>query len=126
LINSKNNSLEILGDSIVCQVPVELKSNIPLLSYTWSNGSSSPKIYVSSADTLYLIGRDLQGCKIYSDTFIVKQGSPLPIPTITISGDTLISSVGPNYQWYLNDIPIPGATDQSYIPTTYGFYSVAI
>ncbi|MBW7869012.1 MAG: S8 family serine peptidase [Brumimicrobium sp.] len=126
LLNSKNNHLEILGDSIVCQVPIELKSNIPLLSYTWSNGSSNSKIYVSQADTLYLIGRDLQGCKIYSDTFIVKQGSPLTTPTISILGDSLVSSVGPNYQWYLNDTPIPGAIQQSYKPTTPGFYSVAI
>lgn len=126
LLVSRNGNLQILGDSAICQMPVELTTNIPMLSYEWSNGSFAPEVIVPQPDTISVFGRDLQACKIYSDTVIIVQGSPLENPSINISGDSLISSSAPNYQWYLNDTPIPGATQQSYTPTEMGYYSVAI
>lgn len=39
-------------------------------------------------------------------------------------GDTLNSTLAPNYQWYLNDTVIPGATNQSLIITQSGYYYV--
>lgn len=126
LLNSKNGNLSILGDSIVCQMPVEITPNIPLLTYNWSNGSTNSKIFIAQPDTIYLSGRDLQGCRVFSDTFIVAQGSALANPTISFVGDSLVSSFAPNYQWYFNDTPIPNATEQSYTPTENGYYSVAV
>jgi len=50
-----------------------------------------------------------------------------PPPTINvIGGDTLISSHGSYYQWYLNGSPIGGATDSFYVATQGGTYSVQI
>ena len=46
-------------------------------------------------------------------------------PTITQSADSLISSVGAAYQWYINDSLINGATKQSYKPTRNAMYKVA-
>ncbi len=46
-------------------------------------------------------------------------------PTITQSGDSLISSVGSGYQWYMNDSLINGATKQSYKPLRNAMYKVA-
>jgi hypothetical protein len=46
-------------------------------------------------------------------------------PTITQSGDSLVSSVGSAYQWYMNDSLISGATKQSYKPTRNALYKVA-
>jgi hypothetical protein len=46
-------------------------------------------------------------------------------PTITQSGDSLISSVGSGYQWYMNDSLINGATKQSYKPLKNAMYKVA-
>jgi len=63
---------------------------------------------------------------MYSDTLVVEQGSPLPNPNVTVQGDSLMASSAPNYQWYLNDQPISGATSQYYTPTTPGYYSVAV
>ena len=126
LIVSKNGNLQVLGDTAICQMPVELTTNIPMLSYEWSNGTYTPEVIVPQPDTISLFGRDLQGCKIYSDTVIVVQGSPLANPTISILGNSLISSNATNYQWYLNDNPISGATQQTYNPSVIGYYSVAV
>jgi len=50
-----------------------------------------------------------------------------PPPTISvIGGDTLISSHGAAYQWYLNGSPIAGATDSFYVATQGGTYSVQV
>jgi hypothetical protein len=46
-------------------------------------------------------------------------------PTITQSGDSLISSAGSGYQWYMNDSLISGATNQSYKPLRNAMYKVA-
>ncbi len=46
-------------------------------------------------------------------------------PTIAQSGDSLISSVGTGYQWYMNDSLIQGATNQSYKPLRNAMYKVA-
>lgn len=126
LVVEKNGNLKILGDTAICQMPVSLFSNIPLNSYNWSNGSTQSNAIISQPDTVSLYGNDLQGCKIYSDTVIVIQGSPLENPSITFDGTQLISSEAPNYQWYRNDSPISGATQQTYTPTTPAYYSVAI
>ena len=47
-------------------------------------------------------------------------------PTITQNGNLLTSSPATTYQWQLNNIDIPGATDQSYTVAQSGFYSVLI
>jgi len=78
----------------------------------------------------------------YPVTLIVSNGtttdtltvSPLIIfgisvapPTITIiGGDTLMSSHGSTYQWYLNGSAIAGATDSFYVEHQSGTYSVQI
>jgi subtilisin family serine protease len=126
LLKNKNGNLTILGDTLICQKPIELTTNINLQNYEWSTGSFAPQIVIPQPDTVYLSGIDNQGCKMYSDTLVVEQGSPLPNPNVTVQGDSLMASSAPNYQWYLNDQPISGATSQYYTPTTPGYYSVAV
>ncbi|WP_165851403.1 S8 family peptidase [Brumimicrobium aurantiacum] len=126
LLVSRNGNLSILGDTAICQMPITLTTNTSLTEYEWSTGALSTDIIVSQPDTISVFGRDVQGCKIYSDTLIIVQGSPLDNPVIQALGNTLVSSNAPNYQWYLNDSPINGATQQTYTPQNIGFYSVAI
>ncbi|HYV91970.1 MAG TPA: LamG-like jellyroll fold domain-containing protein [Chitinophagales bacterium] len=47
-------------------------------------------------------------------------------PTITQTGYTLTSSYSSSYQWQLNAVDIPGATDQSYTVLQSGYYTVVI
>src|SRR6185503_19823444 len=47
-------------------------------------------------------------------------------PVITQNGNTLTSSLSTSYQWQLNSVDIPGATNQSYIITQSGLYTVII
>jgi len=57
----------------------------------------------------------------------VTLSNPPSPPSITvIGGDTLVSSYGYLYQWYLNGFPIGGATDSFYIAHQGGTYSVRI
>jgi len=47
-------------------------------------------------------------------------------PVITQSGDTLFSTSAASYQWYLGAYAIPGATNQDYIITQSGLYTVEV
>jgi hypothetical protein len=47
-------------------------------------------------------------------------------PSISQSGDTLVSSSAAGNQWYRNNMPIPGASAQSYLPVQDGCYSVLV
>jgi len=49
-----------------------------------------------------------------------------PFPSITQVGYTLTSTSATTYQWQLNSIDIPGATNQSYTVLQSGFYTVLI
>jgi len=57
---------------------------------------------------------------------IIYGTTPAP-PIVTIrGGDTLVSSHGSTYQWYLNGSPIAGATDSFYVEHQSGTYAVQI
>lgn len=58
----------------------------------------------------------------YSDCYV--NGTNIPIPTITESNGVLNSTSADAYQWYMNGQAIPGATAQSYTPTSNGIYLV--
>lgn len=47
-------------------------------------------------------------------------------PDISLEGDILISTSGPLYQWYLNGVAIPGATQAQYAPQVSGDYYVVV
>jgi hypothetical protein len=56
----------------------------------------------------------------------VVASSPAP-PTITVNGDSLVSSAISGNQWYVNDTSIiAGATGQIYNPTITGVYTVQV
>lgn len=126
LMKRTNGNLSIIGDTVICQTQISVSSNQVLNSYNWSSGETTPSLTITQPDTVFLSGIDDQGCYIYSDTVEITQGSPLSNPVISILGASLISTSGPNYQWYLNDIPIPGDTNQVVYPTGEGYYSVSI
>ncbi len=126
LMKQSNGGLQIVGDTAICQIPVELSTNIPLSEYNWSNGSTTSQITVTQPDTIFLTGQNMQNCDVISDTAIIVQGSPLPNPSIAKIENSLVASMAPNYQWFINDSPLVGDTFQVIYPDTVGFYSVAV
>jgi hypothetical protein len=50
----------------------------------------------------------------------------IPIPTISWASPNLVSSYSTGNQWYFGINIIPGATQQTYTPTQYGYYKVAV
>lgn len=117
--------LTIFGDPLLCQQPQVIGSYPPMENYYWSNGDSTQNTLVAQPGGLYLFAEDLRGCNAYSDTLIITQGSVPPSPIITNSDGALISSNGPNIQWYLNDNELVNDTNQVIFPTQPGFYSVS-
>ncbi len=101
-------------------------------TYTWLpstglNATTGDSVTANpTVTTIYaVIGTSATGYKsIAYDTVYV---NPLPaIPTVTIEGDTLSSSVAQGNQWYRNDTLIAGATQQTYITTQPGMYYVIV
>lgn len=58
---------------------------------------------------------------------IIDYESGLGVPTINVDGSKVTSSViAPEYQWYYNGSPIPGATDRIYEISNAGTYHVTV
>ncbi len=54
------------------------------------------------------------------------QYSIIQAPEISLDNDVLVSTPAGSYQWYVNDTPIDGAVEQSYIPQQGGDYQVEV
>jgi trimeric autotransporter adhesin len=111
---------------------LDVKLNVPLSGsgYTWSPAStlsSSTADSVVATPTLtttYTVtGTDSLGCLVIgSDTVTVNTGPSKP--TISQSGNVLISSATQGNQWVRNDTVLTGATNQTYTITIAGYYQV--
>jgi subtilisin family serine protease len=116
--------LSIYGDPLICQTPQLFNASASLNTYLWSNGETTSSVTISTPQILSLIGSNELGCEAFSDTVQLIQGMVPASPIITQMGTSLVSSTGPNYQWYRNDILLPGETNQVIFPQSVGFYSV--
>ena len=82
---------------------------------------NSPGTYDVTLITTNVIGSDT----LMLHNYITVYPTP-PIPTITQVGYTLTSSPANFYQWELNAVDIPGATNQSYTILQTGYYTVVV
>lgn len=73
-----------------------------------------------------LIACNSSGCDTMTMPSMIVTFPVLSIPTVSLSGDTLMSSNAQYYQWYLNGTAIAGATYQSYVILQPGTYYVMI
>ncbi|HTJ52175.1 MAG TPA: FG-GAP-like repeat-containing protein [Cyclobacteriaceae bacterium] len=109
------------GETINMSVPSGFES------YSWSDGSSSNSIDVSTADVYSVTVFDTNGCQSTSASVTVTV-NPYPTAVITQQGDDLVASTGDSYQWNYNGTAIEGATSQS-LPFNifeYGDYTVDV
>jgi len=85
--------------------------------YKWSNGDTSRSIVVSQPGdyTVTVVGSN--GCVATSSVYTVKKGEIPQKPSVIRLTDTLQSSlIGSFYEWYENDVKIPGAIQRRYLP----------
>jgi hypothetical protein len=130
IIVNSNSPLTILpqSDSICIGQSITLSVPVSGSDYVWSpsstlNSSTGDTVVASPyVTTTYIVtGINSFGCSVSGiDTVTVN----FTIDTITIKGDTLISSAIQGNQWYWNGTLIPGATNQTYIATINGVYFV--
>jgi len=108
--NNESNSQQLPnGNMLVCMFQSGYIYEInPAGTTIWSKSASGP---VSQAFR-------------YSACYV--NGTIPAIPTITQSGDSLISSTATTYQWYNSGSIIQGATGQIYLPPQNGVYQVQV
>jgi hypothetical protein len=94
------------------------------LAYNWSNGYTTDTSRVNTAGIYKVAVLNASGCRaIYSKTISL---TPLPVPVIAQSNTTLTTGIFSTYQWIKGSTIIPGATSQTYTPTTSGTYKVKV
>jgi hypothetical protein len=123
-----SNSPICAGDSLVLNGPSV--GNSP--TYQWSGpggqtltgqNASVPTAFLPFSGSWILLVSE-NGCNLGSDTFTVVV-NPIPLsPTITWAGSVLSSSAPTGNQWYFNGNILPGATTQTYTPTSSGAYHI--
>ncbi len=96
-------------------------------------GTNSPTYTTSALTNGQVITCDMEsnlpeaaGSVVTSNALTIIVNSTPPTPNISQAGATLTSSSADGNQWYLNGVPIPGATGQNYTLDINGNYTVIV
>lgn len=131
----------ISGSSSVCQGDsITLTSSYATGNQWLINGSNIPlqtneNLVVKQAGSYTVRYTNANSCSSISQPLVVILKPAPAIPQITATGSTvfcegksvlLTSTASFNNQWYKNTVPIPSATNSSYIATTSGAYLVRV
>ena len=120
-----------LSSATLCDSAVHLQvvSLDTTLTYTWYlngtliTGDTASNYYVTTPGVYDVVVS--VGC--LSETLPAVTVLAPPAPTISLSGvNTLYTGSYSTYQWYLDSVAIPGATNSVHIATTPGVYIVAV
>jgi len=129
-VNNINASIQSAQPSICPDGTMQLYTNIPFSSYSWSTGVSTPTVTINQQGNYAVTVTDGAGCK---DTAYVTIGeyTPPALPTILEGANCqLASSViqnGYSYKWRLNGNVVGG--NSAYLNATIhgsGFYTLEI
>lgn len=93
-------------------------------SYLWSNGSTTQTINVTATGWYWVDVTLAQGCTGRDSVFIDFQ--PLPQPILYQIGSQVCTGTFLTYQWFLNGVPIPGATGPCTPISGSGSYTVQV
>jgi hypothetical protein len=122
--------INLVGDSSICQgEQITFNTTTGYTTYEWeNNATNSAQLKVSPfSQTKYRVRvTDNVGCKSgWSESKTINVSISPVKPFITVNDKSLAaSSVAESYQWFLNDIPIAGATNQIHIAKATGKYTV--
>ena len=102
-------------------------------TYQWSldgnaiNGATTPSITADSTGTYTVVVTNANGCAGDAAATVDVTENTLPtIPVITSSADSLLSTGSGTFQWYLDGLPVLGATDAFHIALANGTYTVTV
>jgi hypothetical protein len=115
----------VRGATVLCKGDsVRLSAGGVYRTRVWSTGDTSETITVRASGTYFFTGRDVQGVTYTSPpvTIDVRDATP----QVVRMGMTLTSSPAITYQWAINGVDIPGATNQSLTITVSGLYTVSV
>ena len=134
-ITAASDTVFCSGNSVVLNA-----TGVAGVTYQWfQNGlpigaATGPAYTATSTGNYYVVESNSAGCSATSDTIsvdVLPSPSSAVItsgPTVFCLGDsvTLTSDAGPGiiYQWSVDGVPIPGATNQSFTADTAGTYVV--
>ena len=117
------------GTTAICDGESATLTVIGATTYSWDNGAgtgASVSVSPTATTTYTVTGTDGNSCT-NTDAVVVTVNPNPTTPAINPSGNTLACSVnGSSYQWYFNSDTIVGATNQVYVATQSGFYSVTV
>jgi hypothetical protein len=117
---TKNKDSVCQGDSILLSANTDTG-----YTYNWSNGASTPSVYVKSSGIYSITVTNASSLTASSSTSVLFYTNPIPI--VTASG-SIISTLNTFsiYQWYTNASLISGATTFQYTPPSSSLYSVSV
>ncbi len=121
IIISKCDSATLFRNNTATDPTYPLGPN-KLISYTGNSVGTSSGNYQNYFYFFYNMQVSTSDCLSAVSLFNTSVSGK---PIITQNGDSLISSNGSTYQWYMNDSLIQGAIRQSYKPTRNAFYKVS-
>lgn len=105
---------------------VQLDAGDGYASYLWNTGQTTRFLTVGQGGLWWATVRTAEGCAGGSDTVLTVVYPSPPQPVITRSGNVLLADAGLRHQWYRNGAALPNETNQFYVPTEPGSYTVAI
>ncbi len=114
-------------DTLLCFIDsVLISSKDKYDRYLWSTGDTTSSILIRKNTGVYLkIGTKDPACYSDSSITVYARKNITPVPTITKSGDILISSVSNVYQWILNNKFLLNETTNLINLKTKGIYNVS-
>ena len=126
IISSQTGLVACAGQTI----PLGLNlTNFSAFNIQWQQDNSdlvgaTDSAFIATQSGTYRAILKVASCSVNSESKVLTF-NPVPgAPTITLNGNTLVSSAASGNQWKRNGADIVGATDQQYTPNQSGIYSV--
>lgn len=115
-------------DQVICYGQnTVLDAGAGFAAYLWPElGLDDQAITVSEEGNYSVMVVDTAGCDSDFDTIFVDVDTTADQDIIVNTGADLIATTGTEFQWYLDGVAIPGATQMNFSPSTSGNYSVQI